>query len=396
MRIYGIIAEYNPLHNGHLYQIEETRRKGATHIIAVMSGNYVQRGDIAIIDKFKRAELAVKCGVDMVIELPTPYALSTAEYFARGAVSILGSLGCVEGISFGSECGEISKLLQSAIAVESISNSEQLKALLKSGISYPTALQKLVLDEFGGEVSDTLSHPNNLLGIEYIRAIKHLNSDLKAMTIPRKSAPHDSKIITESIASASYIRNAILNQTPYSGLVPNKVNDVLNAYKNEGLIADITNLENAILYKFRTIPLAEIQKIPDVSQGLENRIFSAAKNANSFEELMFAIKTKRYPMAKIRRILLSALLGIEKEVTQILPPYGRILAINSAGCDILKTAKKTSKNPLSTSLLKLSQINENTKLFADLESRATDIYALSTPKILPCGLEYTTKIQKFE
>lgn len=394
MRIYGIIAEYNPFHNGHLYQIEETRRNGATHIIAVMSGNYVQRGDVAIIDKFQRAELAVKNGVDMVIELPTPYALSTAEFFARGAVSILGSLGCVEGISFGSECGDIAMLEQAAFAVDNISNSTELKSILKSGISYPNAMQSLISANFGERVAKVLSHPNNLLGIEYIRAMHLLNLDFNLFTIQRKSASHDSTVATESIASASYIRNALTKQLPYDNLVPNDVFKVLTEYKKQGKISDISNIEQAILYRLRTMSIDEIAHIPDVSQGLENRIYNAAKTSNNLEQLEFEIKTKRYPLAKIRRILISALLGIEKDYIKISPPYGRILAINSAGCEILKRVKVTSKIPLGTSLLKLSQTSVNSKIFSVLETRTTDIYALSTDKIQPCGLEFTTKIQK--
>ena len=394
MRIFGIVAEYNPFHNGHLYQIQETRRKGASHIIAVMSGNYVQRGDVAIIDKFKRAELAVKCGVDMVIELPTPYALSSAEFFANGAISILSSLGCVDGISFGSECGDINALKDTAIAVNSLTNSNELKLLLKDGNSYPSAIQMLTKNKYGENISGILSHPNNLLGIEYLKAIRNLNSDFDVVTIKRKSVHHDSNIPSEKMASASFIRNTVLNNNFDENFVPREVNEAIKIYQNKGNISDINNFNQIMLYKLRTMSIENISKIPDVSQGLENRIFSCIKSANSIEELMFLIKTKRYPMAKIRRILLLALLDIDNSYMKIRPPYARILAVNSKGCEILRIAKDSSEIPVSTSLLKLSKFSDETRKFCECEAKATDIYALSSKTTKTCGLDYTAKIQK--
>ncbi len=396
MRVFGIVAEYNPFHNGHLHQINETRRNGATHIIAVMSGNYVQRGDTAIIDKFKRAEIASCCGADLVIELPTPYALSSAEFFARGAVFVLHSLGCVDGISFGSECGDSQKLYSAAIASKSLSNSVELRKLLEDGIPYPSAMQKLALEKFGEEISDVFSHPNNLLGIEYLKALDFFESGIKPMTIQRKQAMHDSMNAFGDIASASFVRSLAKNKGAYLPFVPKKTAEVLKRCFEAGEISDIINLEKPILYKLRSMSPDEILTIPDVSHGLEHRIFSASKTAKSLDELMFSIKTKRYPLAKIRRILLCALLGVKKEHIKILPPYARVLAVNDAGVEILKKAKRTSLIPIDTSLLRLSKINQETKLFSELEAFATDIYALSAPKIQPCGREYTIKIKKTE
>ncbi|MCX7658729.1 MAG: nucleotidyltransferase family protein [Oscillospiraceae bacterium] len=396
MRIFGIVAEYNPFHNGHLHQISETRKNGATHIIAVMSGNYVQRGDTAMIDKFKRAEIAVSCGADLAIELPTPYALSSAEFFAKGAVSILHSLGCVDGISFGSECGDIEKLYSAAVASKNLSNSAELKNLLEDGIPYPLAMQRLAHEKFGEEVSDVFSHPNNLLGIEYLKALDFFESGMKPMTIPRKEAMHDSMDAFGEIASASFVRNLARNHDDYARFVPQKTAETLKKCFEAGEISDIINLEKPILYKLRSMTPDEISNIPDVSHGLEHRIFSGAKSAKSLDELMFLIKTKRYPLAKIRRILLCALLGIKKEHMGVFPPYARVLAVNGAGVQIIKKAQKTSLIPIDTSLLRLSKINPDTKLFSELEALATDIYALSLPKIQACGREYTTKIKKTE
>ena len=396
MKVCGIISEYNPFHNGHLYQIQETRRMGATHIIAIMSGNFVQRGDVAILDKFVRAQLAISCGADMVIELPTPFAMSSAEFFARGAVHLLNALGCVDNISFGSECGDINKLRKAAEASEKFTNSEELIALLKEGRSYPPALQSLATAAYGTEVGDIFSHPNNLLGIEYLKAIERLNSPITPLTIYRKAAAHDSPVTDGNIASASYVRRAVNENASYKNFLPTQVYNALKDASISGHIASLSNLERAILYHFRSLPAGEIKRIPDVSHGLENRIALAARTAKNLEELQFAIKSKRYTLARIRRILLSGLLRLDEKYRTVLPPYARILSMNEAGCEILRMAKKTAEIPIGTQLLKLAQAGSLPKWFVDFEAASTDIYALSTQKIRPCGLEYTTKIQQLK
>lgn len=395
MKIFGIVAEYNPFHNGHLFQIEETRKSGATHIVAVMSGNFVQRGEPALADKFLRAELAVKNGADLVLELPVSYALSTAEFFAKGAISILGSLGCVDGISFGSECGDVSLLKKCAEISAELSNSTELREMLEDGTSYPAALQRLAEEKYGG-LSEIFSHPNNLLGIEYLKAINALGLNFEAVTITRKSAAHDSDVAVENIASASHIRSLIRTKQDFSAYVPKDVSDVLSGYCNSGNSADISRLEHAVLYRMRSLSPEEAKRLPDVSHGLENRLINETVKACSMEELLFAVKTKRYPLAKIRRILMAAILGIEKADTEVLPPYGRILAFNDRGCEILRTAQKTAKFPVDTSLAKLEQSGDTSRRFAETEARAGNIYALAQEKIHPCNLDYTRKIAKLQ
>lgn len=393
MKICGIICEYNPFHNGHLYQLQETRRLGATHIVAIMSGNYVQRGDIALLDKFTRARLAVECGADMVIELPTPSALSSAEYFARGGIYLLNTLGCIDQVSFGSECGDLSTLRQAAKSADGLVNSPALKALLKAGASFPSALQKLVSEENGSAAGEVFSHPNNLLAIEYLRALEHFSSPIEPLTIPRKSVAHDSGTAAEHMASASYIRKAVRSGGCVEDYLPPPVFSRLQEACENGGTADFSRLEQAILYRFRSLSAAEIVRLPDVSHGLENRILQAAREAESLGELLSLIKTKRYTMARIRRILLAGLIGMEKR-HMLLPPYARILAMNARGCEILERAKKTARLPLDTSLLRLKNTSPEAKIFAELEASATDIYALAFQKIRSCGLEYTAKIQK--
>lgn len=396
MKITGIVSEYNPLHNGHIYHIEKTRENGATHIVAVMSGNYVQRGETAVMNKFERAKLAVRSGVDLVIEIPTVYSLASAEFYARGAVYILDALGCVNEISFGSEVGSLEDLQQTADIVCECEQSPELEELLKSGMSYPNAINSMILSEYGrkkgNRISDILDSPNNILAVEYLKALKHFESDIKPFTIIRKSAAHDSMTPHGNIASASYIRKCMDEKEDFYGLVPDRVYEAYKQAVSEGNIAQIKNLERILIYRLRTITKQELENIPDVGQGLENRISDCA-HLSSVEEITQAIKTKRYTMARIRRILYNMLIGITKSDLEILPPYARVLAVTERGRDILSMAKDTASIPVNTSLAKLANINEDARRFAEIEGRASDIYALAQKTIGKGQSDYKAMIK---
>lgn len=383
MKISGIVCEYNPFHNGHLHHIAETRKNGADRIICVMSGNFVQRGDTAVLDKFRRADLAVRCGADLVLELPVQYCLSSAEYFARGAVRILDALGVVDELSFGSECGDIAKLSETVMAADSAADSEKLLELMKNGYTYPRALSA-VLADISSNAAEIVSEPNNVLAIEYLRALKYLDSNIKPFTVKRSAIMHDSEETSENMASASYIRSHMSEAELYVPPI------WANALEDE--TADIKNLESAILYRVRTASAEEISEINDAGQGLAQRIY-AAKKAASFGELLEAVKSKRFTMARIRRVILSLLIGIKKSDMASFPPYIRVLALNEGGREILAAAKKKAVLPWGTSLAKLSEKSATAKRFAELESRAADIYALAyrTPKI--GGMEFSTGIK---
>lgn len=383
MKISGIVCEYNPFHNGHLHHIAETRKSGADRIICVMSGNFVQRGDAAVMDKFRRADLAVRCGADLVLELPVQYCLSSAEFFAKGAVCILNSLGVADELSFGSECGDIAKLSETAEAVDSVVDSEKMLELMKNGYTYPRALST-VLADIAPNAAEILSEPNNVLAVEYLRALKYFDSDIKPFTVKRSAAMHDSGETDGNMASASYIREHIEEAISY---VPPIWADAL-----ESETADIKNLESAILYRVRTASAEEISEINDAGQGLAQRIY-AARNAASLDEMFEAVKSKRFTMARIRRVILSLLIGIKKSDMTEFPPYIRVLALNGGGREILAEAKKRSVLPWGTSIAKLSKEGNAAKRFAELESRAADIYALAfrTPKI--GGMEFRTGIK---
>ena len=387
MNVCGIICEYNPFHNGHKYHIQQTKEKfGATHIVSVMSGNFTQRGDIAIVDKYKRAETALKNGVDLVIELPVAYALGSAEQFAQGAVYLLNALGCVNMLSFGSECGDIKLLRETAGAVYYAQESEELAAYMKDGLSYPAALQKAIDKYYTSDVLETLTSPNNTLAVEYIKAIDSVASPIQPVTIKRHKAAHDSENDSNSdILSASQLRRLISEKKDISQYAP---------YCDFSATASMSNIETAILSKLRSMSKASIEKTPNVLMGLENRIYRAVNVSTSLNELLFLVKTKRYTLARIRRIILSSFLGITKNDLKNSPSYVRILGMNSKGKEILSAAK--CDLPINTSLSQLAKINDAVKRQAKLEERCDNQYALAFDQKLPCGLDYTAKPIIFE
>ncbi|MCD7889338.1 MAG: nucleotidyltransferase family protein [Oscillospiraceae bacterium] len=340
MKTAGIIAEYNPFHNGHMRQIRATREAGYDRIIAVMSGNVVQRGDIAVCDMGSRARVAVKNGVDLVLELPMPYSLSSAEDFARAGVSILSRLGCVGALSFGSECGDVSKLQACADAIGNI-NPAEIKALMSDGLTYPQATAKLLGD-------DILSGANNTLAIEYIRKLK--NTGIMPFTVQRNVA-HDSSEIADTV-SAMKIRKMLRNGEDISDFVPEVPED----------LAFIENAEQLIL------SLAAFQDSDN------SRIKKYAMQASSLNELYDMVKTKNVTHARVRREVLQAALGIRSGETATEPPYARILAANANGIEILGEIKKKGSIPVSTSLMELSKISPLAVRNAELTERATKLW----------------------
>lgn len=395
MKISGIICEYNPFHNGHLYHIRQTRNNGATHIVAVMSGNFVQRGDTAVIDKHERARLAIRSGADLVIELPVQYSLSSAEFFAVGAVWLLKSLGVVSEISFGSECGDVDLLAETLEISEKVAEEKKddIRAIMEKGYTYPRALSS-VISGVSDKAAAVLSEPNNLLAIEYMRALKSFSSPIKPYTIKRDNSPHDSAVTSGEYASSSFIREKIMKGpsgiASVSGYTTSIWSEALISAAKKGEIADINRLERIILYKLRTSSLNEIKNLHDVNQGLENRIYGA-RMAGSLDELLFTIKTKRYTMARVRRILLSLLIGVTKQDMTHLPPYGRILALNDRGREILAFAKGKASIPFATSITKLSQKNSVSRRFAELEIRASDIYGLALETVNSAEKDYRAR-----
>lgn len=404
MKTYGIICEYNPFHNGHIYQIEETRKYGATHIVAIMSGNYVQRGDVAMIDKFARARAAVEGGVDLVVEMPVVYSLASAGFFARAGVMMLGALGCVDGISFGSECGDIEMLKNAAIASMTMSTKENIEAkvkpLLEQGMSFPAAMQQAIALEHGPMIASVFDSPNNTLAVEYLKAMKLLNLDFDIYTVKRKGAAHDSPEASDGFASGSLIREMIEDGEDISSYVPEYMAKIIKEYEEKQQLAYFDNLERELLYLLRSLVPPLLAECPDVDQGLANLIFHAGLDAGSIDDFLEKAGTKRYTDARLRRILLNLYVGIKASDLMIMPPYGRVLALNDRGTEILKAAKEKEEStklaiPFGTSLKDIIDLNRPPiHRFADISNRATNLYGLASRTIRPCAEEFTVKIEK--
>lgn len=395
MKIGGIIAEYNPFHNGHKYQLEKSKELGElTHVVAVLSSNYVQRGETSFVSKWARAEMAVRNGADLVIELPVLWSTSYAQRFALGGVSLLDALGCVNVLSFGSECGNIDELIECKNALKSEAVDEKIKENLEYGLSYANSRAEALRTVCGNRFFDLLEGANNTLGIEYLNALDKLESDIMPMTIKRTGASHDSIMRSENFASASEIRRLMLqNNSEWERYVPQSVVDIYNREK-ENLLAPCTNskLEFSILCCMRQLDAEDIALAPDVSEGIEYRIHDAALKASSLEELYQLAKTKRYSHARIRRIVLHAFMGIKESDYKKNPPYIHVLAMNDSGKEILKEAKDKAKLPIVTKASDFDELDEYGKHVFNLEDMCTDVYSLASPVILPCGREKTNGI----
>ena len=387
MKVAGIIAEYNPFHNGHAALIEKARAAGATHIVAVMSGNFVQRGECAVFSYRPRVAAALSCGADLVIQLPAVYALSGAQSIPRAGVEILDSLGFVDEIVFGSECGDIKKITDAATAVYSEEIDSVIKKELAEGITYAAAREN-ALRKISTESADLIREPNNILGVEYVSAIRKINSKMCPVTFGRVGAGHGERGIFGEVASASYIRELISNGEKWQNLVPEKALGYFEKAISDGdYMPDNGKFETALLYKMRTVSAQELAAAPDVSEGIENRIFAAAKQASTTQELFSAAKTKRYTLARIRRIVMNTVIGITSEDLRKQVPYIRVLGFNTAGAQLLKTAKDTARLPVMTKTADILKMDNNAARVFEIECRAGDIYSLCKQKTEPAGTE---------
>lgn len=349
--ITGIICEFNPFHQGHKYLIESAK-KHADGVVCLMSGNFVQRGEFAVYDKFTRAKTALENGADLVIELPCAYSLMSAKGFAKYSGQILKGCGVVESITFGAECDNPSKLKAAADKIKE--KDELIREMLKEGISYPAARKAAVDDP----VLDT---PNNILAIEYISEI-----DLPFYPIKRIGKGHDSD---DELYSASQIRKNL----------------------DEDEISSLKNCEKAVLAKLRTMSEKDFLEIDDVSEGLENRIVQAVRTSVSLEEIYDKIKTKRYTHSRIRRIILKSYLGITKHYTCD-AAYIRVLGFNHRGREILNMITKKASLPVISRYADVNNLTPFGKELFELECRCTDLYNLGYKNPLPCGTEQRSKV----
>ena len=368
----AIISEYNPFHNGHKFQIDQTRKilGENSKIISLMSGNFVQRGDFAILDKHTRAKMAVLGGVDLVFELPICYAISSAEFFARGSILALNKLNSIDYLCFGSECGNINILCE--IADILLNDDFDIKDYMKTGVSYPKALD-LALSKYDKNYSEIIRNPNNTLAIEYIKALKSTNSKIKPMTILRENVSHHSEEVVNDFASASYIRQNIRENI--SSLMPKQCLDVLNTTILDGCAPNnIKDVENSVLSFLKRKDENYFKTIFDVSEGLEFKIVKSLKDSTSLDELYGKIKSKRYTLSRIRRIILNAYLEITKENIKTTPTALKVLAFNDNGREVLRNLKDVSEIDIVTKPLDYNSYDKN------ILNISTDLYSMCYEK----------------
>lgn len=388
MKIAGIVAEYNPFHNGHRWQVEATRAAGATHIVAVMSGCYVQRGEPALWDKWLRTRAALLGGVDLVIELPVPYATATAQRFAYGGVSLLDALGVVELLSFGSEAGETQPLVAAARALLDPELEALIPQLMADGRTFAAARQQAMEVLYGQTTAALLQQPNNILGIEYIACLQRLGSDIQPLTVPRKGGGHDSPGLGQ-FSSASALRQMVGEQgyDELERLIPHGA--LFTEACRQGACYAPDLLERPLLAALRRLSREQLAQLPDVTEGLENRIYQEVRTAQTVGQLLESIKTKRYPLARLRRILLAAWLDIPGDCCRQPPPYLRLLGMNHRGEEILAAAKGQARLPISHSAARLQQLGAQESRFVAMEARADDLYGVLCGQVQPCGRTYT-------
>lgn len=393
MNTAGIVAEYNPFHNGHKFHIEKTRQKtGVDCIAVVLSGSFTQRCEPAVMSKWARAKTAVLSGVDVVFELPFSFSTASAEGFARGAVGLFNALKCVDIISFGSENGDIKELNAVKEVLLSDEIDEKIKLELKKGVTYASARQKAAADILGAEETMLLKSPNNILAVEYLKALSFFSSSITPFTIQRTGTGYHDKSIKGSFASASHIRGLIMSGSEdFIKAMPQSAAEILKEEYQKGLApANLNRLERDIIAKIRSIGEKGLVSVPEVSEGLEKRIFKAAMDNNSLENILNAAKTKRYTMSRLRRIVLWAYLDVKSKHLCDFTPYIRVLAFNDKGREFLRLAGKKSKIPIITKAADAYNcLSQKGKNIFDLEAKATDIWGLCTPEIQKGGLDFT-------
>lgn len=402
-KVLAIICEYNPFHNGHLYQLNESIK--AVHpdfTVCIMSGNFVERGNTALINKWARAEMALNSGVDMVIELPTIYSISSAENFASGSIKILNSLKCDTFLSFGSECGDIDILNRFAdiLVKEPSEYVTMLNHELAKGLSFPKARENAMLLYINDirNSANVLSGSNNILGIEYLKQIIKTGNSITPITIKRVGAEYNSLSIVGNIASATAIREMLLQKKSVKNLMPKSSYSILEQELGNGrFVLDISQFEREIIYKLRCMNIEQIANLPDVTEGLEYKIKEVANVCNNLETLKFMIKSKRYTLSRINRILLYALLDITKQDyinSQKINPYIRILGLNENGKILLSELSQNKKLNIITSVKQFMDSSNNKSLKSMLakDILATNIYTLGYKKNPDANLDFTKKL----
>ncbi|MGN1112197.1 MAG: nucleotidyltransferase family protein [Acutalibacteraceae bacterium] len=387
MKISCVISEFNPFHNGHGYLIQKQKENGATHIAAIMSGSFVQRGECAALNKFDRALSALQNGVDLVLELPTVWACAAAPVFARGGVSVIKSMGVADSVFFGSECGDIRLISDCAKALLSDEFKAAFQSSINSAPSYAAAVQSAVNQTAGEECGEILSSPNNLLAVEYVKELIAQNVGIKAETVSRTGAKHDSSVSSGEFASASILREKISDLNFIRNFVPKNTIPIFDQAMETGDTADMMSLEKIIMYSLRTAGIEKLRQLPDVSEGLENRLKQSLDGSKSLDEVIAKAVCRRYSAPRIRRALCSLILGIDSQMQSEMPPYVRVLGLNSRGSEILRLMKKSCTVPIITKTAHYKTMlgNNAAKIF-EKDVLATDLRSLACNQ--PMGQDF--------
>ena len=386
MQTAGIIIEYNPLHSGHLYQLEETRRLLGrdTAIVGVMSGDFVQRGDFAIARRQARAKAAVESGVDLVLELPLPWAVGSAERFADGGVAVLAAAGVVDRLVFGSECGDTAALERIARVLLSEEFPRVLKTELAEGVSFAAARQRAVERLATAEDAALLAQPNNILGVEYCKSLLRRESSIRPLTIQRKGTGYHGTELEENLPSATMLRE-LLRSGERDKALSLMAPAMRSAYEEEAGLGRAPVLqetcERAILARLRAMSEEDFAALDEGREGLYHRLYEASRTAASLEEILNAAKTKRYAHARLRRMVLWAWLGMSPGNFPEEIPYLRVLAANQTGRELLGRMRKTASLPVVTKPQHVRRLSPEARALFELEARAADLYALAYPQL---------------
>lgn len=379
MKIIGIIAEYNPFHNGHQYHIERAKEiTGADAVIVVMSGNFVQRGTPAIMPKHLRAKAALEAGASLVLELPVCYATGSAEYFAHGAILLLEQLGCVDSVCFGSECGDISKLQEIArlLSEEPASYKDRLQDFLRQGEAFPLARQRAVKEYLQSDDFDSiLSEPNNILGLEYLKALYRTGSKINPYTIQRVSSHYHDSMLQETLSSASAIRNVISSGdfSPLKGQVPKSAASMMEQCFHSRFPVYADDFSLLLKYRLMNETTESLAQYADVSEELANRILNQLNQFIHFEQFCNLLKTKEVTYTRISRALLHILINIKTtDYTGI--HYARMLGFRLSDASILSQIKRHAAIPLIAKLTNANELSDMARQMLATDIAASDLY----------------------
>jgi len=385
MNVVGIIAEYNPMHNGHIYNIKKAKELSkADYVIIIMSGSFTQQGNISVINKYEKARIAIENGADMVIELPTIYAISSAENFAFGAVNILNSLGVVTHLAFGAESDNICNLneIANTYLLHKQEIIDKIKVYTKEGLNSGDAYTKSLKCFINDAKDCTL--PNNILAIEYLKALISLKSQIKPVLVHRLESSHNDKKISDTsiFASSTSIRSALFDNTLTLKEILNKIASSIpkNTYdylKNNRLYSNESLWQN-LKYEIIKLNISGLKEIHEVTEGLENKLYNQALSSESYEQFIFSIKSKRYTLSKIKRICIYILLGITKEKYLKLKSvnYARILKVKESSIKLLSEISSNAKNIVITKITDdiLDSFDDNIRESIKLDILANNLY----------------------